>query len=105
MPFDMNLLQQALQTSRIIFRVHALQKMSSRAISRDELCEALDNAEMIKDYPQKKPYPSALLLGSTAEGRPLHIAAALDETGRLIIITVYEPDPTVWTTDWRSRRK
>jgi len=50
MSFNMNSLRQALELSRIAFRVHALEKMSLRGISRDELLEALDSAEMIKDY-------------------------------------------------------
>jgi hypothetical protein len=37
-----------------------------------------------------------LLLGFTKTGRPLHIQVSLADTGRVKIITIYEPDETGW---------
>jgi hypothetical protein len=35
----------------------------------------------------------------------LHVVAAdHDEANETIIITVYEPDPTIWDDDFRSKR-
>jgi len=79
--------------------------MFLRAISSEELLEALDRAQVIEDYPDDKPYPSALLLGFTRSRRPLHVVGALDEQGQLIIITVYEPDMRRWAVGWKARRK
>jgi len=37
--------------------------------------------------------------------RPLHVVAAdVEITGETIIITVYEPDPDIWNTDFRSKK-
>jgi hypothetical protein len=36
--------------------------------------------------------------------RPLHVVAAYnDADGETIVITVYEPDPALWSDDFRRR--
>jgi len=105
MAFDVRTVREAVKQSRVVYRVHAIQRMFSRSISEAELVQALDRAEVVEDYPDDKPYPSALLLGFTDQGRPLHVACAVDEKGRLIIITVYEPDTARWERDWKMRRR
>ncbi|NGZ96370.1 MAG: hypothetical protein CV089_09625 [Nitrospira sp. WS110] len=74
-------------------------------ISVDEILEVLDSGGIIEEYPNDGPYPSCLIFGRTQEGRPLHLVCApvVDE-GRLIIITVYQPDPARWEADWRRRK-
>ncbi|HSD26407.1 MAG TPA: hypothetical protein VLL75_03840 [Vicinamibacteria bacterium] len=38
--------------------------------------------------------------------RVLHVCAADDPaTGETIVITLYEPDPSKWEADFRTRRK
>jgi hypothetical protein len=105
MAFDMRTVREAVRQSRLVYRIHAIQKMFARKISKAELTYALDRAELVEDYPDDKPYPSALLLGFTDHGRPLHVACAVDEKGRLIIITVYKPDTARWERDWKMRRR
>lgn len=46
--------------------------------------------------------PSALLLGFTAAGRPLHFQAASVDSDMTKIITIYEPDPNEWV-EFRKR--
>jgi hypothetical protein len=89
---------------RLIFRVHALRRMFERRISVDDIRVALENGEIIEDYPDDVPYPSGLTLGWVA-GRPLHIVAAeVTNTGETIIITVYEPDPKLWESNFKRRK-
>jgi len=57
---------------------------------------------LIEDYPDDKYSPSALLLGFTAGGRPLHFQVSFAETDLTKIITIYEPDPNEWV-DYRRR--
>lgn len=39
-------------------------------------------------------------------GRVLHVCAAEEPaTKETIVITVYEPDPVKWETDFKTRRK
>ncbi len=89
---------------RIIFRIHAIQRMFERGIDETDVRAVLTTGEMIEDYPTDTPYPSRLLLGWRGI-RPLHVVAAYnaadDET---IVITVYEPDPNQWEDGFRRRK-
>lgn len=57
---------------------------------------------MIEDYPDDKYSPSALLLGFTSAGRPLHFQVSFAQSDLTKIITIYEPEPTEWN-DYRKR--
>jgi hypothetical protein len=72
----------------------------------DEVLEALDAGEIIEEYPDDQPYPSCLIFGRTRATRPLHIVCApvLTEQ-RLIVITIYQPDPARWETDFKRRKR
>lgn len=90
---------------KLTFRQHAVRRMFERGIGTDDVREALGNGRVIEDYPADTPYPSCLWLGF-ASGRPLHIVFAdnaLD--GERIVITVYEPDPALWTPDFATRKQ
>lgn len=91
------------------FTDHAHREMETEPLGRisvDEILEVLDSGGIIEEYPDDRPYPSCLVFGRTQEGRPLHVVCApvMDE-GRLIIITVYQPDPARWEADWRRRKQ
>ena len=43
------------------------------------------------------------LITGFAAGRPLHVVVAESPAER-IIVTVYEPDATLWSQDWTTRR-
>jgi hypothetical protein len=48
--------------AKILFRVHALQRMFERRVSNADVRAALESGEAIEDYPKDTPYPSQLLL-------------------------------------------
>jgi len=63
----------------------------------------LVNGETIEDYPDDIPYPSCLILGWRGR-RPLHVVAAYNvDDEEIIVITVYDPDPALWSEDYRRR--
>lgn len=82
---------------------HAVDQSILRGVSVQELCEAMDNSEIIEDYLEDKYGPSCLVLGFTRGGRPLHIQCSHPSRSILKIITLYEPDATQWV-DLRVRR-
>ena len=89
--------------SRLVYRVHAVQRMSQRSISDGDVRLVLTAGEVIEDYTTDLPYPSQLVLGWSG-GRPLHVVAAQNAVDQeTIIVTVYEPDPSKWTPDFRRR--
>ena len=88
----------------LVFRVHALRRMFERRISDEDVQHVLETGEVIEEYPDDHPYPSRLVLG-IREGRPLHVVAAEHAAaGEIIVITAYEPDPTLWEPDLRTRK-
>ena len=91
------------EPARLIFRVHAIQRMFQHRISEEDVRRVVESGETIRDYPDDTPYPSRLMLG-WLESRPVHVVAAEDaESGKTFIITAYEPDPELWDSDFRRR--
>ena len=78
--------------------------MFERAFSPGEVREAITTGETIINYPDDKPYPSRLISANLGS-RSLHVVVALDPiTETCHVVTVYQPDPDLWNTDFRTRR-
>lgn len=58
---------------------------------------------MIEEYPEDKYWPSYLIYGRTASGRPLHVQCSHPMRPLVKIITLYEPDQSRWI-DFKKRR-
>ena len=92
-------------SKRIIFRVHALQRMFGRNISEEDVRHVLETGETIEFYPNDQPYPSRLVLGWVGQS-PLHIIVAdNEEEETFIVITVYEPNPVLWEEGFKRRKQ
>jgi hypothetical protein len=90
--------------SRVVFRVHAIQRMYQRDISEPEVRDVIATGEIVEDYPDDMPYPSRLLLGWHGQ-RPLHVVVADNSDDKEnIVITVYEPDLAEWEADFKRRK-
>ena len=90
---------------RLVFRVHAIQRMFQRQVSERDIRHVLESGEMIECYPDAVPYPSRLMLGWPGS-RPLHVVAAENKKDReTIVITVYEPGPELWEADFKRRKQ
>ena len=77
----------------LVFRLHAIERMSQYEIGVEDVRYVLERGETIKSYPDGTPYPSRLVLG-WREARPIHMVAADNtESGETFAITVYEPTP------------
>ena len=94
---------QQLTVGEFEFSRHAFRRAVERNISENEICEAGELAELLEDYPDDKYAPSALLLGFTRVGRPLHLQVSRYNALLVKIITLYEPDPAEWV-EHRKRR-
>jgi hypothetical protein len=85
-------------------RQHAAQRMLERNISVADVLVVVNGGETIEDYQEDTPSPSRLTLG-WIEQRPVHVVwATAPSTGRIVIITVYEPSSGEWDTTFRQRR-
>lgn len=93
-----------MNNSRLLFRVHAVQRMFERDVSVKKVLRAIETGEIIEDYSSETPEPSRLILGFQGK-RPFHVVTSENpETNVTTIITVYIPEPAKWTKDSKSRR-
>jgi hypothetical protein len=93
------------ECNSVHFSRHAIERMFQRSIPPDEIFECIRSGEVIANYPDDSPYPSALLLGFT-HGAPLHVLVARDDkTENCYVVTAYRPDPELWGTDFKTRRE
>lgn len=89
---------------KIIFRVHAVQRMFERNIPAKKVSQALQLGEIIEDYSSEMTEPSRLILGFQGK-RPFHVVTSENpETKETTIITVYIPNPDKWNKDFKSRK-
>jgi hypothetical protein len=79
--------------------------MFEKRISKSDVLEVISDGEVIADYPDDTPFPSALILGFV-EDRPIHVVTAIDQESQTChIITVYRPDSILWSENFKLRRK
>ena len=93
-----------MQCEQIIYSGHAVRRMFERSLLPAHVAIAIQRGEVIADYPDDSPHPSALILGFV-EGKPIHAVVAVDAAShRCYVVTAYRPDPGIWAQDFRSRR-
>lgn len=90
------------KNDKFIITNHARIRMFQRNITTDELIDLIINSEIIENYPDDEPCPSALILGFL-KGIPYHIVLA-ECADHVRIITIYRPEEDKWI-DYRTRRK
>ena len=89
---------------KILYRVHALQRMFERKISVNKVRSALEADDVIEDYSSEMPEPSRLIMGFQGK-RPFHVVTSeKPEANEITVITVYLPDADKWKKDFRSRK-
>jgi len=94
----------SVNNTKIIFRVHAVQRMFERHVSAKKVLRVIEIGETIEDYSSDMPEPSRLILGFQGK-RPFHVVTSENqETNVTTIITVYIPDANKWTKDSKNRR-
>ena len=90
--------------AKIIFRVHAIQRMFERGISLKKVRQVLKTGETIEDYSSEMPEPSRLILGFQGK-HSIHIVTSEDsKANETTIITVYTPDPNRWNKGFKHRK-
>lgn len=108
MPSFQNLLSRLnddFHTWDLYFRVHATRRMFQRGFEENDLHLCLSDGIIIEEYDEDYPFPSVLISGKAVSGRAMHAVIGIDnESKRLYVITVYEPDSEKWIDNY-SRRK
>ena len=95
----------AVKTNNIEWRKHVFQRMLERNIERADVKRVITEGEVIENYEDDKPYPSALFF-KIINNRPLHALVAFDEEqNKTYIITSYEPNLEIFESDYKTRKK
>lgn len=82
---------------------HAFDKLRLIDCLFSEFTAACDAAEVIEE--SSLPDGVKELLLAVTWRRPLHVVVIVDEVHQEDrVVTVYEPDPACWSSDWRRRR-
>jgi hypothetical protein len=71
-------------------------------IREEDVAHIISTRKEIESYPNDVPYPSRLVLGWIGT-RPINVVAA-DTKREIIVITVYEPDPSQWQPSFEKRK-
>lgn len=95
-----------LDDCKMVYRVHATQRMFERGISDLDVWAVLRDGHVVEEYADDYPLPSFLVCGADQDGRMLHVVAALDASAKIMyIITTYIPDAQKWDNNFTRRRK
>lgn len=88
----------------IKYAEHAVVQMFKRNTSTFEVELTIENGQIIRNYPDDKPYPSCLMMGILKE-KIIHVVIAFNSNiEECIIITAYVPDPEIWNKDLKSKK-
>lgn len=86
------------------FSRHAFERMFQRGINPGKVAQIIAEGEVIADYPDDQPLPSALLLGFYGS-QPVHAVVARElATGSCHLVTIYLPDTAIWDESFKRRR-
>ncbi len=100
-------IQDCLSRNTFIYSRHSLEEMAKEELGRifeSEIETVINLGEIIRQYPEDRPYPSVLIAGHTIENKPVHVVCAYNKTDKTtIVVTAYRPDPVLWL-DLRTRR-
>ena len=98
-------IQASILKHRIRITDHADEEALNDRLGIDEIIFSVLHGEIIEDYPNDKPYPSCLVLGTNPSGDPIHSVWAHNKgNGWSVLVTVYRPDKQLWI-NLRIRRK
>ena len=87
------------------FTRHAIQKMFERKISPGSIRNVAENGELIKSYPNDRPYPGYLLF-LIEDKRPIHVVVAKPNNfGVCLVVTTYIPSELIWYSDFKTRKR
>ncbi len=98
------LIVDSIRGNRIRITDHADEEARADHLTYEEIFFSVLQGEIIKEYPDDKPFPSCLIYGRTFSEDPVHSVWAYNEENRwAVLITAYRPDPDRWL-NWRTRR-
>lgn len=99
-----NILRDLCKDENIAVTQHANNRLRERNITIEDIKNAINTGEIIKQYEDDKPFPSCLILGRSNNESYIHVVVSCFED-ILYIITSYYPDRDCWTYDFKLKKE
>ena len=100
---DINIFREYCNDDTIQITEHALFRCRQRNILLSEIENCIMNGEIIEEYADDYPFPSALICLTDCK-KPIHSLIGLGDN-EIWIITAYYPDPHKWDNDFKTRKE
>ena len=101
---DIKIFRRYCVEGKIFWSKHALERLQERDITVDDVKNCIMNGEIIEEYPNDFPHPSALIFGHDLNEKIIHAVCGIDENF-LYLITAYLPTTEKFFDDLKTRRK
>ncbi|NAS88606.1 hypothetical protein C4E24_02540 [ANME-1 cluster archaeon AG-394-G21] len=98
---NLELIKEFVEEDKLVISTHARVRMFQRNVSTDDIKSVVIKGEIIEEYINDEPCPSALILGFS-KNIPYHVVVAECED-HVRIVTVYIPEEDKWIR-YRIRR-
>ena len=92
------------KSENIVISLHGQLRLNERNISVDDIMNAIDNGEIIEQYPKDFPFSSCLILGISINNTYIHVVVSMNEN-KIYLITAYVPSSDKWEADLKTRKE
>lgn len=92
------------KSENIVISLHGQLRLNERNITVDDVINAINNGEIIEQYPEDFPFPSCLVLGISINNDYIHVVVSMD-AGKIYLITAYKPGLDKWESDLKTRKE
>ncbi len=92
------------KSENIVISLHGQLRLNERNITVDDVMNAINNGEIIEQYPKDFPFPSCLILGLSINNIYIHIVVSMNEN-HIYLITAYIPNTDKWESDLKTRKE
>ena len=92
------------ENDNVLISDHAAMRFRQRGLKVKDIRSAVNNGEIIEQYPEDFPFPSCLIFGKAADEKIIHVVMS-DEGKMSRIITAYYPDPDKWDSQLKVRKE
>lgn len=100
---DIDIIQLLYNKKAVVLSEHFLDMLIKRGVTLSQVKAGIASGKVIEQYPDDYPHPSALILGYTNDGKPLHIVVGMGDDV-IWFVTTYYPDSNIWESDYKTRR-
>ena len=102
---EIDIIRSAIRLGNVHVSRHANEEAGYDMLTFEEIYHSVLFGEIIEEYPGDRPFPSCLVFGRSNSNQPIHSVWAIKPDGTSVLITVYKPDPEIWTDFQRRRLK